>query len=60
MADKPDELRQILAELHRLVDALDRRVPRPERDTERAIASDAATLRAKALDLIRKLERATT
>jgi hypothetical protein len=42
--------------LRQLIDALDSRVPRIERLGEGKIASDAATLRAKALKRIAELE----
>lgn len=42
-------------ELHELVAALDRRVPRLERADELAIAHDAAMLRAKAVERLAEL-----
>jgi len=47
---------QMLSDLHELVDALDRRVPRPEREGEGAIARDAATMRQEAEDRIEQLQ----
>ena len=48
--------REILADLQRLVEALDRRVPRLERVGEAQIAHDAAGLREQAINLIRRIE----
>jgi hypothetical protein len=48
----------MLGDLHRLVEAIDLRVPRPERAGEGRIASDAAELRARAVVLIEKIEAA--
>jgi hypothetical protein len=47
---------EVLRELHELLDALDRRVPRMERAGEVEIADAAAALRAKALARIREIE----
>jgi hypothetical protein len=47
-----------LADLHRLIEALDSRVPHLEREGETAIARDAADLRARALSRIREIEAA--
>ena len=47
--------RETLADLQRLVEALDRRVPRLERVGEAEIAKDAAELRQQAVSLITKL-----
>ena len=47
----------VIHELRELVAALDRRVPRIERDGERAIARDAEALRRAALERIGELER---
>jgi hypothetical protein len=47
--------RETMAELQRLVEALDRRVPRLERVGEAEIAKDAAELRQQAVGLITKL-----
>lgn len=51
-ADRP----QMLADLHELVEALDRRVPRPDRAGETAIARDSAGLKKAAEDRIAQLE----
>jgi hypothetical protein len=48
----------LLDDLRELVAALDRRVPRLEREGERAIARDAAALRDEAMKRITELERA--
>lgn len=48
--------RAMIADLHRLVEALDRRVPHLERIGEAQIAHDSADLRQQALLLIRQLE----
>ena len=40
---------ELTGDLEELIEALDRRVPRPEQAGEAAIARDAATLRAKAV-----------
>ena len=48
--------KDMLADLYRLIEALDRRVPRLERNGEAQIARDAADLRERALGLIRKIE----
>ena len=47
---------QTLADLHELVDALDRRVPHPDRTSERAIATDSAELKKDAEERIAQLE----
>jgi hypothetical protein len=46
-----------IADLHRLVEALDRRLPRFEQAGEAQIARDAAELRQKAIALIARLAR---
>ncbi len=51
--------REMLTDLQRLIEALNRRVPRLERLGEADIAHDAADLRERALGLIRQLEAAT-
>jgi hypothetical protein len=48
-----------LRHLRELIAALDRRVPHIERSGELAIAQDAETLRAKALERIGQLEATT-
>jgi hypothetical protein len=47
--------RETMADLQRLVEALDRRVPRLERVGEAEIARDAAELRQRAIGLIARL-----
>jgi len=47
---------QLLADLHELVDALDRRVPHPEREAEGAIARDSATMKREAEERIAQLQ----
>jgi len=47
---------EVLTDLYRLIEALDRRVPRLERLGEAQIAHDAAELRERAVSLIRKIE----
>ena len=54
--ERATQAREMLADLHRLVEALDRRVPRLERVGEAQIAHDAAGLREQALSLIRRIE----
>jgi hypothetical protein len=49
----------MLGDLKRLVDAIDLRVPRPERPSEARIARDAAELRARAVVLIHWIESTT-
>ena len=46
----------MLVDLYRLIEALDRRVPRLERSGEAQIAHDAAALRERAITLIRLIE----
>ena len=46
----------MLVDLYRLIEALDRRVPRLERSGEAQIAHDAAALRERAIVLIRLIE----
>jgi hypothetical protein len=47
---------EILRDLHQLIEALDRRVPRLERVGEAQIARDASDLRERASKLIRQIE----
>jgi len=54
-ASEADRLK-MLADLHELVEAIDRRVPLPARASERAIASDSARLKKDAEDRIAQLE----
>jgi hypothetical protein len=49
---------ETLAALYRLIEALDRRVPRLERLGEAQIAGDAAGLRSRAISLIQDIEGA--
>jgi hypothetical protein len=53
VAVAPDE---VARELHELIDALDRRVPRCEQAGEAGIARDAAALREKAVQRLRELD----
>jgi hypothetical protein len=53
---KPDSVSIAVRQLHELIEALDRRVPHVERAGERAIARDAALLKAKALIRLAELE----
>ena len=48
--------REMLTDLHHLIEALDRRVPRLGRDGEAQIALDAADLRERAVKLIQRIE----
>jgi hypothetical protein len=48
--------REMLSDLLRLVEALDRRVPRLDAIGEAHIASEAAELRERAVKLIRRIE----
>ena len=56
LARDPADANEILAELYRLISALDRRVPRLERAGEVQIARDAADLRRRAVHLIEQIE----
>jgi hypothetical protein len=47
----------LVQDLHELIAALDRRLPRIEREGEHAIARDALGLKRAALKRIRELER---
>ena len=49
----------MLADLYRLIEALDRRVARLERIGEAQIAHDAADVRDRATSLIRRIEGET-
>jgi hypothetical protein len=51
--------KDMLSDLYRLIEALDRRVPRLERSGEAQIAHDAADLRERAVSLIRRIEGET-
>ena len=57
--DRCAQARDMLSDLYRLIEALDRRVPRLERIGEAQIAHDAADLRERALSLIRRIESDT-
>ena len=46
----------ILSDLYRLIEALDRRVPRLERLGESQIAHDASDIRERAVSLIQRIE----
>jgi type VI protein secretion system component VasF len=54
--DKISQASERIAELRRLIEALDRRVPHLERLGEAQIARDAADLRERTLGLIRRIE----
>jgi len=54
--EKAAHAKEMRAELHRLIEALDRRVPRLERIGEAQIAREAADLRERAAKLIEKIE----
>lgn len=58
--ERAAQARAVLADLQRLIEALDRRVPRLERIGEAQIARDAADLRERAMELIRKIESVAT
>ena len=57
MAVTPTDLAR---ELHELIAALDRRLPRVEQAGEAAIARDAAALRKKAVERLRELDEQRT
>ena len=57
--DQVAHAREMLSDLYRLIEALDRRVPRLERIGETQIAHDAADLRERALSLIQRIEGST-
>lgn len=50
---------KIVADLRELIEALDRRVPRLEREGERDIARDAAALKTEAMKRIAELEESS-
>lgn len=56
---KAAHIREMLSDLYRLIEALDRRVPRLERLGEAQIAHDAADLRERAISLIQRIEGET-
>ncbi len=51
---------ELRGELQRLIEALDRRMPRPERIDEVRIAREAAELRERAVRLIREMKDDTS
>jgi hypothetical protein len=57
--DDAAHMKEMLADLAHLIEALDARVPHLERLGEAQIAHDAAELRERAVDLIRRLEQKT-
>jgi hypothetical protein len=57
--DGTAQAKDMLSDLYRLIEALDRRVPRLERLGEAQIAHDAAELRERAVSLIRRIEGET-
>ena len=57
--DKAAQAKEMLSDLYRLIEALDRRVPRLERIGEAQIAHDAADLRERAVSLIQRIEGKT-
>jgi len=54
--DRAERQRELIDNLHDLVSALDRRIPRIASDDEQRIAQDAAALKARALERITQLE----
>ena len=56
MTVREAQAREMLSDLYRLIEALDRRVPRLERSGEAQIAHDAADLRERAMSLIQRIE----
>ena len=54
--EKVAHTQDILADLYRLIEALDRRVPRLERLGESQIAHDATEIRERAVSLIQRIE----
>jgi hypothetical protein len=54
--DRTAQSREMLSDLYRLVEALDRRVPRLGQTGEPQIAHEAADLRERAMSLIRRIE----
>jgi hypothetical protein len=59
LPNRSEHTREMLEDLYRLIEALDRRVPRLERLGEAQIAHDAAALRERAVSLIRRIEAHT-
>ena len=56
---KAVHISEMLSDLHRLIEALDRRVPRLAQVGEAQIAQDAADLRERAVSLIQRIEGQT-
>jgi hypothetical protein len=54
--EKAVQAREVLADLRRLIEALDARVPQLKRVGEAQIAHEAADLRERALAMIRRIE----
>ena len=54
--EKVAHTQDILSDLYRLIEALDRRVPRLERLGESQIAHDATEIRERAVSLIQRIE----
>ena len=54
--EKVAHTQDILSDLYRLIEALDRRVPRLERLGESQIAHDASEIRERAVSLIQRIE----
>lgn len=59
MNEEPTPANGVLADLYRLIEALDRRLPQLQRAGEERIARDAADLRQRANQLIRQIEAGT-
>jgi hypothetical protein len=59
MNEEPTPATDVLADLYRLIEALDRRLPQLQRSGEAQIARDAADLRQRASQLIRQIEAGT-
>ena len=57
-AEAPADSDAIVGQLQRLIEAIDRRAPHPERPSEVAIARDAADLRHRAVTLMRSITEA--
>jgi len=56
--DAATRRRAMVADLHRLIEALDKRVPRLDRSDEAQIALDAADLRERASSLLLRIDEA--
>ena len=54
--DECGQAREMLSDLYRLIEALDRRAPQLARSGEAQIAHDAQDLRERAMSLIRRIE----